>query len=406
MLGGCRREPGVRTPPVRVLLALPVVAALALGVALTWLAWVAARTLGERDQSVRDGVLLRLGHTLEGELREAGAADARVVMRGFLDAHADALVGVELAGPHGVLLREGTVAAGAFEQRAMLGPGWRGALGAGGGGQGPGRGPQVVLRLQPSDTLGSAGRLAPVILTGALVAAVALVGFAALGVAGLAQRQRVAAIQAERERLEVVAGAGAGLAHRIRNPLAGIKGTAQLLAGDPSPGIAARGRRVLEASERIESLLGRLLEFARPPVPEPSVLDLAALCEKVAGRLAGVVRVAASGHVSAWADSEHVESVVEELLGNARAFDPDGELAVAVRREGRLAVVEVADHGPGLAVGAEQAFRPYVTTRAEGTGLGLPIVRALARANGGEVTLAPRPGGGCIARLTLPAERS
>ncbi|MGV8038621.1 MAG: hypothetical protein AB2L07_00555 [Thermoanaerobaculaceae bacterium] len=97
----------MRTPPVRVLMALPVVAALALGVALTWLAWVAARTLGERDQAVRDGVLLRLGHALEGELREAGAADARVVMRGFLDAHADALIGVELAGPHGVLLREG-----------------------------------------------------------------------------------------------------------------------------------------------------------------------------------------------------------------------------------------------------------------------------------------------------------
>lgn len=395
----------MRTPPVRVLVALPVAAALVLGVALTWLAWVAARTLGERDQAVRDGVLLRLGHALEAELRESGAADARSVVRGFLDANADALLGVEIAGPHGVLVSEGSVGAGVFEQRVMLGPGWRGALGAGGGGQGPGRGPQVVLRLQPSDTLGSAGRLAPVILTGALVAAVALVAFAILGVAGLAQRQKLAATQAERERLEVVAGAGAGLAHRIRNPLAGIKGTAQLLAGDPSPGIATRGRRVLEASERIEALLVRLLDFARPSAPDPAVLDLATLCEKVAGRLAGVVRVTASGPVSVWADPEHVESVVEELLGNARTFDPDGELAVAARREGRLGVVEVADRGPGIAVDAEQAFRPYVTTRAEGTGLGLPIVRALARSNGGDVTLSPRPGGGCIARLTLPAER-
>lgn len=389
---------------MRVLMALPVVAALALGVALTWLAWVAARTLGERDQAVRDGVLLRLGHALEAELREAGAADARALMRSFLDTHADALLGVELAGPHGVMVREGTVGAGAFEQRAMLGPGWRGVLGPGGGG--PGRGPQAVLRLQPSNALGSAGRLAPVILTSALVAAVALVGFAALGVAGLGQRQKLAATQAERERLEVVAGAGAGLAHRIRNPLAGIKGTAQLLAEDQSTAVAARGRRVLEASERIEALLGRLLDFARPSVPEPSSLDLVSLCEKVAGRMAGGVRVTASAPVTAWADPEHAESVVEELLSNARAFDPEGELTVRVGREGRLAGVEVRDRGPGLEIDPEQAFRPYVTTRAEGTGLGLPIVRALARSNGGEVTLAPRPGGGCIARLTLPAERS
>ncbi|HPC83555.1 MAG TPA: HAMP domain-containing sensor histidine kinase [Thermoanaerobaculaceae bacterium] len=392
----------MKPPPARVLMVLPVAAALGLGVALTWLAWVAARTLGERDQAVRDGVLLRLGHALEAELREAGPAEPRVAMRSFLEAHADALRGVELAGPHGVVVREGEVGTGAFEHRAMLGPGWRGALGV--GGAGPGRGPQAVLRLQPREVLGSAGRLAPVILISAVAAAVALVGFAVFGVAGLEQRRKLASSQAERERLELVAGAGAGLAHRIRNPLAGIKGTAQLLAADPATAVAARGKRVLEACERIEALLARLLDFARPPEADPAVIDLAALGEKLAGRLAGAIRVTAPGPTTAWADPEHVESIAEELLANARAFDPGGELSVSIRREGRLAVMEVADRGPGLSVEAEQAFRPYVTTRAEGTGLGLPIVRALARANGGDVTLAPRPGGGCIARLVLPAE--
>ncbi|HQR68071.1 MAG TPA: ATP-binding protein, partial [Thermoanaerobaculia bacterium] len=51
----------------------------------------------------------------------------------------------------------------------------------------------------------------------------------------------------------------------------------------------------------------------------------------------------------------------------------------------------------------ERAFGPYVTARPGGTGLGLPIVRALARAAGGDVTLAAREGGGCVARLALPA---
>lgn len=394
----------MRTPPVRVLVALPVVAALTLGGALMWLAWVAARTLGERDHAVREGVLLRLGHALESELRESGPADARAVIKGFLEAHVDALDGVELAGPHGVFASEGKVGAGAYEQRAMLGPGWRGAIGAGSGG--PGRGPQAVLRLQPSAALGSAGRLAPAILAGALAAAVALVGFAVLGVAGLAQRQRLAAIEAERERLEVLARAGAGLAHRIRNPLAGIKGTAQLLATEQSSAIATRGKRILEASGRIEALLGRLLDFARPPQPEPGSVDLVEVCQEVVERLGVGVRLTAPQAVRARADREHVESILEELLANARAFDSEGELDVLVSLAGRQAVVEVADRGPGLVLDPEDAFRPYVTTRPEGTGLGLSIVRALARSNGGDVVLLARPGGGCIARLTLPKEKA
>jgi signal transduction histidine kinase len=69
-------------------------------------------------------------------------------------------------------------------------------------------------------------------------------------------------------------------------------------------------------------------------------------------------------------------------------------------------VVEVRDRGRGLAIDAERAFDPYVTTRPEGTGLGLATVRALARANGGDITLAARKGGGCVARLALPAGRA
>ncbi|MCU0292474.1 MAG: HAMP domain-containing histidine kinase [Thermoanaerobaculaceae bacterium] len=395
----------MKTPPLRLLLALPVVAALILGIALTWLAAVAARTLRERDDAVREGVLVRLGHDLEAELREAGPADAHAAVRSFLSAHADALIGVEVAGPQRVLVREGTVGAGAAERRATLGPAWRGAMGVEGMGHGPGRGPQALLRLQPSATLGTSGHLAPVIVAGALIAAVALAGFSLLGVAGLAQRQKLVAIQAERQRLEVLASAGAGLAHRIRNPLAGIKGTAQLLIEGATPPVEGRARRILEASERIEALLGRLLDFARPPLPDPAMVDLAALAERVAGRTAGRARLARVEPVSAWADPEHVESIVEELMANAHAFDPGGVIEVTVRHDGRLAVIEVADRGPGLALDAERAFDPYVTTRPEGTGLGLPIVRALARANGGDVTLTARSDGGCVARLAVPAQR-
>jgi signal transduction histidine kinase len=103
------------------------------------------------------------------------------------------------------------------------------------------------------------------------------------------------------------------------------------------------------------------------------------------------------------ADREHVETILEELLANARAFDPAGTAEVAVRRHGARALLEVLDRGPGLDLDPASAFEPYVTSRVDGTGLGLAIVRALAVANGGSATLGPRPEGGCVATLSLPA---
>jgi len=394
----------MRPPSLRVLLTAPVVAAVLLGAALVWLASVSARTLRERDAAVRQGVLLRLGHELEAGLRESGPEEASATMRRFLADNVGAVTGAELAGPQGPLVREGVVGPDAAEQPAMLGPGWRQVIG--GLGRGPGRGTPPTLRVQPSPALGSSDRLASVVMAGAAVAALGLVAFSLLAVAGLAQRQRLAAAEAERKRLEVLALAGAGLAHRIRNPLAGIKGTTQLLLEGATPPTEARARRILEASERIEVLLGRLLTFARPAEPNPEVHDLDALARRVAGRTPGAVRVTSAGPVQTWADTEHVESILEELLANARAFDPDGELEVNVRQEGRAAVAEVADRGPGLAVDSVRAFDPYVTTRPEGTGLGLAIVRALAHANAGEATITQRQGGGCVARLVLPVARS
>ena len=74
--------------------------------------------------------------------------------------------------------------------------------------------------------------------------------------------------------------------------------------------------------------------------------------------------------------------------------------ATAVDDGVRIAVV---DRGPGPGAAPERHFEPYVTARADGTGLGLPIARTLAEANGGSLTLHEAPGGGCEAVLLLPA---
>jgi signal transduction histidine kinase len=391
------------------------------GAALLGTATLASISLRQRDAAVREGILMRAGHSLEGLLRAATPGDAGPVLEGFLQEHSGVIAGVSVVGPAGVVASAGADTTGAFEMTAALGRDWRPlALGEGaegdvrtgpGAGQGGGfrggrglggRGATPLrLRLRPTPALGKESALARLVLAGGAAAALALVGLAVVAARGMAERQRWQAVEAENQRLATVARAGAGLAHRLRNPLAVVKGTAQLLEGRVPEGERERVERIVAASGRMETILTRLLDFARPPAPQPTSFDLAALAHAVASRLGGTpVRV--EGAASARADREHAETILEELLANARAFDPDGTIEVRVRTQGAHAVLEVADRGTGLDLDPASAFEPYVTSRPDGTGLGLAIVRALAVANGGSATLAPRTGGGCVASLLLP----
>lgn len=382
------------------------VAALVPGAALLALSIVAARALTARDTAARNGILLSLGHELEGTLREAGPSGAGAVLEKACQERAAEVSGLEVTSPTGVLFSCGVVGEEPVVMPLALGREWRGLGGGGGmgpGGFGPGPGgPRIRLALSPAEALGRSRVLPRLLVLGAGASAAGLLLLAVLSARGLTERQRRLVLEAERQRLDAVALAGAGLAHRIRNPLGAIKGTAQLLASGSEGTERERASRIVDASERIERLVSRLLAFARPPEPQPERLDLASLAREVAARYAPA-RVEAMEPVFTFADREHVTSVLEELLANARAFDPEGELLVAVGAKAGRTRVEVLDRGGGLSVDAETAFDPYVTTRPDGTGLGLPIVRSLARACGGDVTLRPRADGGCVASLDLPA---
>lgn len=384
---------------------------------------LASRSLRQRDAAVRDGILSRAAHDLEALLRGVVPEEAPLVLEAFLLERASTVEGVAVVGPKGVIASAGADSEGGFEATAALGREWRSAVlgpeagagpGGGGGfmgGRGPGAGrgmPQVRVRLRPAPAVGREPALAGLVLAGGAAAAFALVGLAVVAARGLAERERREAAEAEGLRLATVARAGAGLAHRLRNPLAVVKGTAQLLEGRVPDAERERVARIVAASGRMETILTRLLDFARPPAPQPARFDLAELARDVAGREVaghgGGASVRAEAPVRVRADREHVETVLEELLANARAFDPEGTIEVAVRAEGGRGLVEVADRGPGPGLDPAAAFEPYVTTRPDGTGLGLAIVRSLASANGGSAELAARPDGGCVATLALPGE--
>ena len=354
---------------------------------------VAGTTLRARDEAVREGVLTRAAHDLERELRESGPQGADHALQQLVSG--DARVGaVELRSDERLIQSAGQARTGTpLEMPLFLGPGWREIAGAP---HMPRRQPPFHIRLWAAPGVGDSTAVASLATWGSIAAALALLGFAAGAARGVSARQRAASLDEERRRLEHVSAAGAGLAHRIRNPLATAKATAQLLASHGDTTVRERAARIVSASIRIESLVDDLLRFARPVDVHPEEIDLGEAARGV------IASARESEPVRVHADREHLVSAIEELVANARAADPN-DPEVVVSRKGRYGVIEIRDRGTGLQIDAARAFEPYVTTRANGTGLGLAIVRGLMRANGGEVTLHDREGGGCIATIVLPA---
>lgn len=398
-----RARRGVHAPSYRrMTFAFAGVASL-FGIVLVLIAAIAARNLLEREEAVLEGRMLRAGHEVERGLRDAGPEGADEVLDAFVAAGEYGVVGAEVVVGTGVVSSAGEPRGDAVEMPVFLGPAWRG-MGSGHGEPNRGGSSPYRLRLTPAPGSSQSVALARAIVVVALVTALALVVLAISAGAGLGRRAELAAVRAEGETLRALANAGAGLAHTIRNPLASIKGTAQLLAGSAEARANERAERIVDASERIDRTLAELLRFARPPEAQPESLEVTKILRDVFVTDSQRVAVEGSSDFMAWVDREHLIQIVEELVANARAFDPEGRLELTVRGDASSCAIDVADRGSGLTIAAAAAFEPYVTTRADGTGLGLSIVRALAAANGGAVTLRARAGGGTVATLLLPTK--
>ena len=214
--------------------------------------------------------------------------------------------------------------------------------------------------------------------------------------------------QAEQERRLVELGrASAVIAHELRNPLAALKGHAQLLAEDLAEPSRAKAARVVEGAERLEGLTNVLLDFVRDAPMDVRAVTPADLVDRALGSLPKErVRVDLSGAPGTIeVDPERTSLALSNLIQNAVQATPDGADPIAVRIAGdsRQVTVEVRDHGPGLAPGAEgEMFEPFVTTKTRGTGLGLSIARRIAEQHNGTLTGETHPQGGAMFRLVLP----
>ncbi|MCB9777579.1 MAG: hypothetical protein H6742_03360 [Alphaproteobacteria bacterium] len=230
----------------------------------------------------------------------------------------------------------------------------------------------------------------------------------------------------EQHRLAALGTMSAGLAHEIRNPLAGIKGAAQFLQGDVDESQVREFLSVIvDETDRLNNVVHQFLDYARPFEVDRSPTDL----ERLVRRVLDLVKVQdlpadvalrfepAGDLLPAEVDADKLRQVLLNLVHNAvqAVSGPGRSGGTVIVRTGttRLrdlagtlvpaAELAVEDDGPGIAPeDMDKLFIPFFTTRSNGTGLGLPISRRLVEAHGGELLVRSKPGSGSIFLVRVP----
>jgi len=220
------------------------------------------------------------------------------------------------------------------------------------------------------------------------------------------------------EKMAMLGTFASGLAHEVRNPLNSIALQLSLLErrmARSAPKAAAESRPLVliirEELQRLDGLVGDFLQFARTPRMGYETGDLGVLADEVVRLMepeataVGVrlERVAATGPIPrVRLDAERIKQVLINLVRNAiEALQPGGGVRIGVGAEGERAWIRVEDDGPGLP-GDLDVFQLFVTTKAKGTGLGLPIAQQIVDEHGGEIEVESRPGNGTSFAVWLP----
>jgi len=233
----------------------------------------------------------------------------------------------------------------------------------------------------------------------------------------------VSAIQPASERaaegLQSVAGLGRLLAHEVKNPLAGIRGAAQLLKAGLGAADLPLAQLIIEETERIRRLIDRMEVLADAMTPQREPVNIHRALDRARAVIASGIAEGIAIHEDcdpslppAFADADQLIQVFLNLLKNAAEAahargDGQGAITIATafrhgarsRRDSAIPVqaapleIRVIDNGPGVAPELrEHLFEPFVTSKAHGSGLGLALAAKLIRGHGGAVDFDSAPG--------------
>ncbi len=234
---------------------------------------------------------------------------------------------------------------------------------------------------------------------------------------------RIYSGRAEELTLATLGRLSASIAHEIRNPLAAISYSAQLL--EESQVLPETDRRLLEIihsqCQRMNGIVQNILGLARQERAQTESLELTNFSNQFVEEYrtnhpleTDILQAVNTGRsVMAMVDPQHLHQVITILVHNALTYGREpgkpAKVTVAVRTDNPRGapLIEVIDRGPGIpAKVAEQIFSPFFTTSEHGTGLGLYIAKQLCEANQCLLSVEPVPGGGSCFRIALPATAS
>lgn len=233
-----------------------------------------------------------------------------------------------------------------------------------------------------------------------------------------AVRSQMPAADRTADTLRSVAGMGRTLAHEIKNPLAGIRGAAQLLSSGAGPEDAALAQLIVDETDRIRRLIDRVEAFSDERPPARQAVNIHRILDRVRVLMAASVgdRLTFSEAYDpslphAWGDEDQLIQVFLNLVKNAveaanSRGDGRGEVLIGTgyrhTSPGAPLEVRVQDNGPGIPADLrERLFHPFVTTKAQGAGLGLTLVAKLVADHQGVIDFDSEPGR-TVFRVLLP----
>jgi PAS domain S-box-containing protein len=221
-----------------------------------------------------------------------------------------------------------------------------------------------------------------------------------------------------KENLAALGELSAGIAHEFKNALATISGYAQLIAEASPSESADYARRIVEQTRNITHVVAEFLKYARPlEIPDERV-ELEEVVQRAVAEVAQAIPQVKIESEGTFGDVAGDEGLIRQALLNlarnaaeaCAAADGGGHVVVHGEvihgEEAGAQRIAVTDNGPGIAAAAlPKLFRPFFTTKTNGTGLGLAVVQKIILQHGGQVEVRNCPEGGAAFIVTLPLQR-
>jgi len=259
----------------------------------------------------------------------------------------------------------------------------------------------VVLELEPIQSQAVHGAAGRTLMIGA-IAALTLLGVAMVLVRRELRRQADDRLRERERRLASLGEMSAILAHEIKNPLASLKGNAQLLAAMLPVGEKPRSKaeRVVDETIRLEKLVNDLLAFVRTGQITRSDTEVVALVHDASARHGDAIAIDAPPGLAWSLDGDRMRQVLSNLFDNA--IHAGAPVRATVRGGDRL-TIEIADSGPGIPDDVrDKIFEPFFTSKTQGTGLGLALSQRIVEQHGGTLSVTNGATGGAVFRIEIP----